>query len=66
LNRRLFEDEIKDNMLERRKKYQEAKLEREKGLYERQIRIVDVQIDRLVCDLYGVTEEEIAVVEEHA
>lgn len=53
-------------MLERRKKYQEAKLEREKGLYERQIRIVDVQIDRLVCDLYGVTEEEIAVVEEHA
>jgi hypothetical protein len=66
LNRRLFEDEIKDNMLERRKKYQEARMERENGLFAQHIKIVDVQIDRLVYDLYGWKEEEIAVVEEHA
>ena len=36
---------------------------RDKGLYERQIRIVDAQIDRLVYDLYGLTEEEVKVVE---
>ena len=37
-------------------------MERDKELYERQIRIVDVQIDRLVYDLYGLTEEEVKVV----
>ena len=36
---------------------------RDKELYERQIKIVDTQIDRLVYDLYGLTEEEIKVVE---
>jgi len=36
---------------------------RDKELYERQIRIVDAQIDRLVYDLYGLTEEEVRVVE---
>jgi hypothetical protein len=36
---------------------------RDKELYERQIRIVDTQIDRLVYDLYGLTEE-VKVVEE--
>ena len=38
-------------------------MERDKELYERQIRIVDAQIDRLVYDLYGLTEEEIGIVE---
>ena len=38
-------------------------MEIDKGLYERQIRIVDAQIDRLVYDLYGLTEEEIGIVE---
>ena len=38
-------------------------MERDKELYERQIRIVDAQIDRLVYDLYGLTEEEMEVVE---
>ena len=33
-------------------------MERDKELYERQIKIVDAQIDRLVYDLYGLTEEE--------
>ena len=38
-------------------------MERDKELYERQIRIVDAQIDRLVYDLYVLTEEEIEIVE---
>ena len=38
-------------------------MERDKELYERQIRIVDAQIDRLVYDLYGLTEGEVKVVE---
>ena len=50
-------------MLELQKKYHEARMERDKELYERQIKIVDAQIDRLVYDLYGLTEEEIKVVE---
>ena len=50
-------------MLELQEKYHDARMERDKELYERQIRIVDVQIDRLVYDLYGLTEEEVKVVE---
>ncbi len=38
-------------------------MERDKELYERQIKIVDAQIDGLVYDLYGLTEEEIEIVE---
>jgi hypothetical protein len=52
-----------DNMPELQKNYHDAKMERDKELYERQIRIVDTQIDRLVYDLYGLTEEEVRVVE---
>jgi hypothetical protein len=52
-----------DNMLELQKKYHDARMERDKELYERQITIVDAQIDRLVYDLYGLREEEIKVVE---
>ena len=50
-------------MLELQKKYREARMEIDKELYERQIKIVDAQIDKLVYDLYGLTEEEIKVVE---
>ena len=39
-----------------------GKKERDKGLYERQIRIVDAQIDRLVYGLYGLKDEEIEIV----
>jgi type I restriction-modification system DNA methylase subunit len=53
-----------DNMLEFQKKYHEARMERDKEIYERQIKIVDEQIDRLVYDLYGLTEEEIRVIED--
>jgi len=38
-------------------------MKRDKELYERQIKIVDAQIDGLVYDLYGLTEEEVKVVE---
>ena len=52
-----------ETMLELQKKHHEAKMERNKELYERQIKMVDAQIDRLVYELYGLTEEEIKVVE---
>jgi len=52
-----------ENMLELQKKYHDARMEQDKELYERQIKIVDAQIDRLVYDLYGLTEEEEKVVE---
>ena len=53
-----------ETMLELQKKHHEARIERDKELYERQIRIVDAQIDRLVYDLYGLTEEEVKAVKE--
>jgi len=36
----------------------------DKKLYQRQIEATDRQIDALVYELYGLTEEEIAIVEE--
>jgi len=48
-----------ENMLELQKKHHEARMDRDKELYERQIRIVDAQIDRLVYELYRLTEEEV-------
>jgi len=41
---------------------EEARMERDKELYERQIKIVE-QIDGLVYDLYGLTEEEMKIIE---
>jgi len=52
-----------DNMLALQTKYHEARMEQDKELYERQIKLVDAQIDGLVYELYGLTEEEIEVVE---
>ena len=49
-------------MLELQKKYHETRMERDKELYERQIKIADAQIDGLVYDLYGLTKEEVKVV----
>jgi len=45
------------------KKYHDARMERDKELYERQIKVVDAQIDKLVYELYGLTGEEVEVVE---
>ena len=50
-------------MLELQKRYHNTRMGRDKELYERQIKMVDAQIDRLVYDLYGLTEEEVKVVE---
>ena len=50
-------------MLELQKIYHEARMEIDKELYERQIKMVDAQIDKLVYDLYGLTEEEVKVVD---
>ena len=51
------------DMLELQKKYHEARMEQDKVLYERQIKVVDAQIDRLVYDLYGLMEEEMGLVQ---
>jgi hypothetical protein len=42
----------------------EARIERERTVIGHQIEATDRQIDRLVYELYGLTEEEIEVVEE--
>ena len=48
-----------DPMLKLQKKYREVRMEQDKELYERQIKIVNTQIDRRVYDFYGLTEEEV-------
>ncbi|MCK4731363.1 MAG: Eco57I restriction-modification methylase domain-containing protein, partial [Methanophagales archaeon] len=53
-----------ESMLELQKKHHETRMEQDKELYERQIRIVDAQIDKEVYDLYGLTEEEVKVVDD--
>jgi len=42
----------------------EASILANKRLYQRQINATDRQIDRLVYELYGLTEGEIGIVEE--
>jgi hypothetical protein len=44
--------------------FRTARTAPEKTLLERQIAATDTQIDRLVYDLYGLTENEIKIVEE--
>ena len=39
-------------------------MDRDKELYERQIKIVDAPIDRQVYDFYGLTEGKVKVVKE--
>jgi len=50
-------------MLELHKKLAAATIPADKQLYQRQIEATDQQIDALVYELYGLTEEEIGVVE---
>ena len=50
-------------MLDLNRKLQEARLEQEKTMLSRQIEATDGAIDMLVYELYGLTEEEIAIVE---
>ena len=56
--------QLVENMLKRNKKLAEANTGHEKTLHQRQIDATDRQIDRLVYDLYDLTEEEIKIVEE--
>ncbi len=50
-------------MLELNKKLQDATLDHEKTLLSRQIEAADGAIDKLVYELYGLTEEEVKIVE---
>ncbi len=52
-----------ETMLGLHQKAAGARTEHEKNLLTRQIAATDRQIDRLVYELYGLTEEEIAIVE---
>ncbi len=51
-------------MLELHEKLAEAKIERERTVIGHQISATDRQIDNLVYELYGLTDKEIAIVEE--
>ena len=52
-----------EGMLALHKRQAEARLPQEKEMIQRQIQATDGQIDRLVYELYGLTEEEIKIVE---
>jgi hypothetical protein len=52
-----------ERMLALYERLAEAKIERERTVIGHQISATDRQIDRLVYELYGLTEEEIEVVE---
>ena len=52
-----------DQMLEAKKQLQTAKTDKDKTYYERRCETLDRQIDQLVYELYGLTEEEIRIIE---
>lgn len=52
-----------ERMLALHKQKANVKTDHEKNLVERQIEATDKQIDALVYELYGLTEEEISIVE---
>lgn len=53
-----------DAMLEAKKQLAKAKTDKDKTYYENKCAALDRQIDRLVYDLYGLTEKEIQIVEQ--
>ncbi len=55
--------DLVNSMLDLHKQLPTAKTEHEKTLLQRQIDATDKQIDELVYELYGLTEEEIKIVE---
>jgi hypothetical protein len=55
--------ELVEAMLRLHEQLPEARTARDKTLLQRQIDATDAEIDRLVYDLYGLTDEEIAIVE---
>ena len=56
--------ELVERMLELYEKLAEAKIERERTVIGHQISATDKQIDNLVYELYGLTDEEVRIVEE--
>jgi len=50
-------------MLDLNRKLQDARLEQDRTMLSRQIEATEGQIYKLVYELYGLTEEEIAIVE---
>ena len=52
-----------EQMLELHKRLTATKSQSDRDLYQRQIDATDREIDKLVYGLYGLTEEEIALVE---
>ncbi len=58
--------ELVEQMLDLHKQLSEAKEPQTKTVLQRQIEATDQQIDRLVYDLYGLTEDEIKIVEQSA
>ena len=52
-----------DRMLDLNKKLQTARIAHDRELVERQLKITDDQVDRLVYELYGLTEEERKIIE---
>ena len=55
-----------DHMLAFVRRLSESKTGHEKTLLSQQIEATDGQIDALVYELYGLSEEEVAIVEEAA
>jgi hypothetical protein len=55
--------QLVEQMLTLHKQLPEAKTSHEQTLIQRQIDATDRQIDKLVYELYSLTEEEIAIVE---
>jgi hypothetical protein len=52
-----------DSMLALHRQLASAKSEAQRGAIQRQIEATDAEIDRLVYDLYGLTKDEIAIVQ---
>jgi adenine-specific DNA-methyltransferase len=55
--------QLVDQMLEAKKQLQKVTTDKDKTYYERRCETLDRQIDQLVYELYGLTEEEIKIVE---
>jgi len=51
-------------MLQLHRDLQDAKTPNEKKMIQRQIEATDKQIDKLVYELYGLSEEEIKIIED--
>jgi len=56
--------QLVDSMLALHKQQGTAKSDANRELYQRQIHATDAEIDRLVYELYGLTDDEIKIVEE--